>query len=332
VTQQSNVTAPAAAPIAAVQQAEPAPTLEARAAEILKAPTEEQTTEAKTETAEVSKEGKEAKPPSQVEADPAKRKAERDARLAAAAAEGRRRVDAKARLAEQDAARREAEAAKARAAELEAQLAKRIDPSKLDEAAFFALAAEAKIEPAKLAEFLKTSISDPSRVAASAAAKQLDPRLAEMQAKLDAAQARLDAIENEKKHAAQAAQERAHETEFVSFVKSAADSSPRAAAFAEKFGDEEFLKVARSVALTVPEGAGAQALLDSIEDRFEQLSAMYAPAAPAAAQTSKSQTTKAPAKPTTVSNTNAQERASVVEDDEWSSLSIEERAARIKRG
>ena len=121
--------------------------------------------------------------------------------------------------------------------------------------------------------------------------------------------------------------------QFTAYTQSNAADAPYASAFLREFGPDEFATVARSAAQSVPPNAGWQAVLDVIEDNLSGMAKIYA-ANPAAIQ----QRPQAPSKqvpaaakaPTTVSNSLAQERASVVDEDtNWGSLSFEERSAKV---
>jgi hypothetical protein len=239
-------------------------------------------------------------------------------------------VDAKAQKRQHEELQQRLAAAEKRAEEAERMAALRVDPEALDERGFFEAAAKAKVTPQRLAEYLKQQAENPELLAARAAETALTPKLSEMEKRIAEKEARLDAFLQQQEQAAEAASERAAFQHFAAYTTANAVTSPRSAAFLREFGPEEFQKIATSVAASVPPNAGPQALLDSLEENFARLARVYA-GSPAAAKQSIPQHNPGAAQPmTTVSNTLAQQRASVVnEDADWASLPFEERSARV---
>jgi hypothetical protein len=85
-----------------------------------------------------------------------------------------------------------------------------------------------------------------------------------------------------------------------------------------------------SAANTLHDGAGAQAVLDVIEENLSSLAAIYA--APPSNAPSKPNTPRGAAKPNTVSNSLAQQRSAVVDPEDLADLPYEERVRRLLLG
>lgn len=263
---------------------------------------------------------------------------ERRARLEALKADERARVDERARKSAGDELARELEKERQARAELEKRTQQLVDISKLDEAAFFKLAQDVKIPPQKLGEWIRESLANPEAIATQAATKHIDPRLAEMQAKLDSQQALINEFlegqrtEREQHQAHQATQG------FLTFVSQSSETAPIASQFLAKHGPAEFLKIAETAGASIPEGAGAHALLDAVESFLDgdgrmyaqQLAELYGLIPPSNAQHTPPPKSAA-AKAKTVSNADAQERASVVSESELAKLSFDERLEALKR-
>jgi hypothetical protein len=254
----------------------------------------------------------------------------RRARLAQLRQQEAASVDAKASKRQHEELQQRLAAAEKRAEEAERMAALRVDPETLDERGFFEAAAKAKVTPQRLAEYLKQQAENPELVAARAAESAISPKLTEIEKRIAEKEARLDAFLQQQEQAQQDAAEREAFHQFAAFTTANAVTSPRSSAFLREFGPDEFQKVATSVAATLPPNAGPQALLDSLEENFARLARVYA-GSPAAAKQSIPQSNPGAAKPmTTVSNTLAQQRASVVDEDaDWASLPFEERSARV---
>lgn len=262
--------------------------------------------------------------------DAAARAQARRERLAAMAARERQHVDQRARLAAADRLERELAAERQRAAELEKRANTYIDPSKLDAATFFQLAEQSKVEPAQLGEWLRNAMANPERVAVSSARKAIDPELEAIRRENAEIKNELQSYITAQRRAEERAEEARMEQAFVQAVTP--DVAPTAHVFLAKFGPEEFLKVARSAGRTLPEGAGQQALIDTIEEHLEQFASAFLPAQPVSKAPASPSPVRAAAKAnTTVSNAMAQQRASVVDEDDFADLSYDERLARLKR-
>lgn len=268
-----------------------------------------------------------------------KAREERRARLEALKADERARVDERARKSAGDELARELEKERQARAELEKRTQQLVDISKLDEAEFFKLAQRANIPPQRLGEWIRESLANPETLATHAATRAMDPRLAEMQAKLDRQEQQLrEFLEAQQSERAQhQAQQATHG--FLSFVSQSSDSAPLASQFLAKHGAEEFLKIAERAGASLPEGAGPHALLDTVENFLDgdgrtyaqQLAELYGLIPPSNAQHSTTPPKSAAAKAKTVSNADAQERASVVSESELAKLSFDERLEALKR-
>lgn len=302
---------------------------------VVHVPTLEERSSAAFEISQPAGEGNAPPDPSAVgseTSDADKARAERRAALAKLQEDERARVDAQAKHREADELRKQLAAEQAKREAVEKTY---VDPAKLDPQAFFEMAARLKVTPAELGAWLKSKQDDPAAFAAQAAQRAIDPKLAELEAKNAALEARL----NEFLTSQQAQQEKgeaAHYARaFESFTRENAATSPYAYRLLEEIGSEQFAQVATQTAARVPPGAGAQAILDEIEDDMAKLAKIYAPRGAATQQRQAPVTPPNPAAakaPTTVSNTLAQTRASVVDEDaDWASLPFEERSARLFR-
>lgn len=264
------------------------------------------------------------------DSDAASRAAERRARLAAMQETLRKQVDSKRRQNEAHDYARNYEEAQRRAQELEAAAAKRIDPASLDEAGFFKLANQLNISPQRLGEWIRDATLNPEQAAAAAAKQALDPRIAAAEERAAKAEALVQEFIAEQQRAQAAHYEAQQRAAFVQSI--AAEEAPHAAKFIASFGADEFLKIADSASRGLPDNAGRQALLDVIEENLERLAQVFMPTSSAPSSNGKQlpHVQPAAAKATTVSNSVAQERASVVEDDDWASLPFEVRLERMK--
>lgn len=259
--------------------------------------------------------------------------AERRARLAALKEGERQRVDAQARHRQsEELATRLAEAER-KAKEAEERAKSAINPSELNEEKFFELASSLNVPPQKLGEWIRDRMTNPEAAAAQAAARAIDPKLSAIEKRLAEKEAQLDAFLAQQRAQAEQAEEMRAAQEFFRFTESNAATAPHSARFLSKFGPAEFHKVAVSAAAMVPPHAGAQAVLDQIEENLATLAAIYSGDAPGTQQRPAHTPNPAAAKaPTTVSNTLAQQRAAVVDENaDWASLPFEERSARLFR-
>ncbi len=263
--------------------------------------------------------------------DAAKRAADRQARLAALKAQERASVDSQQRHRESETLRQQLAAAQKRADEAERIAQQRFDVDKLDETSFFDLARRAKVSPERLAEHLRESMSNPEYAATHAVNRAVDPAIKAMEKKLADQQAVIDRFLTQQQQSSMEAQEAAATREFIGYAQQNATDAPYAANFRSKFGPEQFATLAQSASASVPPGAGWQAVLDVIEENLSSMAQIYAPpgADPQRSQAPPKQSPAA-AKAPTISNSLAQERASVVDNDnDWGAISFEERSKRV---
>jgi hypothetical protein len=263
--------------------------------------------------------------PAPTDADTAR--AERRARLAKLQSEERQQVDSRREYAERDQMARQLAEAQARAKSLEESSAGRIDPSQLDEAKFFELAHQLNISPQKLGEFLTAQFNDPARAAVDRATQALDPRISAAEKRAADAEARVNEYIAEQQRRESQAQESQLRAQFVSSISP--QTAPKAAAFLGSFGQAEFLKIADAAANSLPAGAGAQDLIDEIEEGLGRLASAFGTTTPPSSKHALPHVPTAAAKAITVSNSHAQDRATVVDDDDFASLPVEERAKRL---
>jgi hypothetical protein len=264
--------------------------------------------------------------------DAAKARAERRAAIQKALAEEAERVDSQARRKAESEALARAKALEEEKRRLEERVAKAVDPDELDEAGFFALAERMKVTPQKLGEWLSQRQTHPEVVAAQYAQKAVDPQIAELKKQIEEQNAKLSAFEQQEKVKQETAAAYQRGESMLSFATANAAQAPFAARFLEAHGAEQFLNMANAVYGSVPKGPGwEQHVLDTIEDNLSELAKIYAP------RGASTQQTKAPplktngaAKPmTTISNTLAASRATVVDEEaDWAKLPFEERLKR----
>lgn len=319
------------------QQASPAAApAEANGAGVVSVPSLEERSNAAFEISQPGVEGADSSPADPSAAgfgtpDPnAAARAERRAAYEKLREEERARVDAQAKHREADELRKRLADTQREAEERTKNL---IDPSKLDPQSFFEMATRLNVDPKELGAWLKSKQEDPAAYAAQAAVKAVDPHIAELKATIAKQQQQLDAFLSGQQ-ATQEQQENAYYAQqFESFTQQNAATSPFAARLLAEIGSEQFARVASDAAARVPPGAGAQAVLDEIEEDMARLARVYQPQNAAQQRPAPTLPNPAAAKaPTTVSNTLAQTRASVVDEDaDWASLPFEERSARLFR-
>lgn len=261
----------------------------------------------------------------------AKARQDRRAALDKLRAEERAKVDAMAAIRERDDLRRQLQEERDRAK----AYATHVDPSKLTKEQFFELAEKNPgLSPQDLGEWLRERMANPEQVAATAARKAIDPELAELKKLVAEQKATIDGFMQSQQQAHHDAVERQASEQFYAFTHENAASAPTAARFLEKFGAKEFHPLALRAVQALPPGCGPQAVLDEIEEQLSQLGAIY-PAQPVANQQRRQASplttnTAAAQAPTHVTNSLAQQRSSVVDEDkDWASLSFEERSARV---
>lgn len=280
----------------------------------------------------------EASPPAPDQASPAvsaepdenaKARAERRATLERLRNEERAKVDAMAAMRERDELRKRL--ADYEAKEKSPKPANLVDVDALDEVGLLGLLGRSgKVDPHKLGEKLREMLADPSAHAAQAAKSAIDPEVAELKKQIAEQQEAINSFLHSQQQAQQEAEERHAAEQFYSFTRENATTSPYSARFLEKHGPEEFYKLAQSA---VRAGAvGAQGILDEIEETLTRLSGIYTaePANLQRRQATTPQPNPAAAKaPTHVTNTLAQQRSSVVDEDDFAGLTFEERSARV---
>lgn len=255
---------------------------------------------------------------------------ERRARLAALKERERASVDAKQRQHEADQIRARLEEAERRARENEEKLRSRIAPEELDEAKFFELAEQLKVPPTKLADWLRERMANPEAAAAQAARAVVDPKVSALEKKLAEQEQVIQRFLADQQRQRAEAEEQAAAQEFFEFTAQNATSAPYASSFL-KTRPQEFYKLALSAARRLPEGAGAQAILDQVEEDLTLLAPIFG-SQPSNAKHNPPPSPAAAKAITTVSNALAQERASVVDDSvDLASLSFEDRLERVKR-
>lgn len=262
------------------------------------------------------------------------KRAERRKALAEALAQERARVDAVSRQRQADEALKRAEAIERERAALEQQLSSRIDPSSLDEAGFFELAEKLNITPKKLGEWLQTQTMHPERIAAEAAKKQLDPTISKLAKELEETRAQIRKLESQRQEEAAREAAYARGESIVSTVKQSASHSPLANQYLQTYGEDAFLELANSV-YPGEVANWQQHTIDAVEEQLatfmEYANRLNTKPTPAAGSTpTPSIQGKAKQMTTTISNSLAQSRASVVDEDtDWSRLPYEERAKRV---
>lgn len=266
-------------------------------------------------------------------------KAARAARLAALREKDRERVDHKQRQAEQDKLTRRAADLERRATDAEAMASKRVDLDSLDEGAFLALAETKGISGDRLASWIREATNNPEKTAQAAALKATtstyDPKFAALEQKLAEQQKTIDSyIAAQQQQQVSASDERSLQ-HFTSYVTESKDAAPLASRLLEHDRDE-FLAMADVAGHSVPEGAGPEALLDAIEDLldgsarsvFTKYAPLFSPqGTPSTAKASPPP--RAAAKANTITNSLAAGRTSVVEEEDFASLDLDERARRI---
>ncbi len=188
----------------------------------------------------------------------------------------------------------------------------------------------------KVAEAIRESLSNPDIAASRAAREAVSPELAEARALIARQNARLDALENERAQERATVTERQHTERFIGHVEAQATRAPLAAALL-KHDRAEFLEMAQLASERVPPGAGADALLDAVEDILDtdvrgvanKYMAIYGQQTSPTSRATQPRT--GAVQPTTVSNSLAQERGSLVDEEDFARLSLNERARILSR-
>lgn len=262
----------------------------------------------------------------------ATKRAERRKELDTVLAREAQRVDAHSqRRANEDAMRR-AQAAERERDDLRQQLTGRIDPKSFAEpATFFELAQQHIKDPKALGAWLQKQANNPEIIAAEHAQRVIDPKLSALEQQNQALARQIEQLTNGINTDRATQQALARGDSMTTFTTANAAQAPYSARFLAKHGATEFLKLANSAyAGDVP--GWEQHTLDTVEDQLSQLAEIYAtPGAPPAKPSMTPQPNPGAAKPmTTVSNTLAQGRASVVDEEtDWAALPYEERSRRL---
>lgn len=258
-------------------------------------------------------------------------RAERKVRLDAIAAKQRASVDRKHKATEGDRAAAQFVELQRQTADLQRVADARIDPASLDEAGFFGLAERLQISPAKLGEWIREQIANPERGAAEAAAKrvraEVNPEVAALKSQIEELKDVVgrDQAQRTEREYSQAEMQSARE--FFALTESRATDAPYAAAYLRHHGPEKFYELASAAASRVDHGSGLDSVLDIIEERLSELAPVYAPTS----QLKASSKPVAAARANTISNQLASARSTVVEDVDFSKLSLDERAAMLIR-
>lgn len=268
-------------------------------------------------------------------------RAARRERLATLTAKDRERVDHKQRQAEQDKLARRAAEFERRATDAEALAAKRVDLDNLDEASFLALAEKKNISGDRLSAWIRDAATNPEKIAQAAALKAqseaIDPKFAALERRLAEQDAQIQSYIAAQQKQQLDAQEAHDIQQFKGFVGHSAERAPLAARLLEH-DEDEFLAMADVAGHSVPPGAGAEALLDAIEDLLDsdggargvytKYAKIFGPQGTPSTDKA-SPPPRAAAKANTISNSLAATRTSVVEEDDFASLDLDERARRL---
>lgn len=264
------------------------------------------------------------------------RRAERRARLDALKATERQSVDRKERQSANDKLQRDFAAAQARAEQAEARAAAGIDRSILkDPLKVIKLLEDAGIPADQVANAIRESITNPEITATRAAREAISPELAAMRQAMEAQQAQIADLLAQQSAASAHATEQRDTEDFLGFAGAAKDTHKLSASLLAH-DRNEFLALANIAAAGVPAGAGRAALLDRLEDMLDgdvrQVAQKYAAIyGPTPAPSPATQPRSGAVQPTTVSNSLAQGRSTLVEEEDFARLPIEERAKRLIR-
>lgn len=187
----------------------------------------------------------------------------------------------------------------------------------------------------KVAEAIRESLTNPDIAASRAAREAVSPELAEERRARAALEARLNALEAERATERQSVAEQRFTDQFTRHVDAQAARAPLSAALL-KHDRSEFLQMMHAAAERCPDGAGADALLDAVEDLLDtdvravatKYGAIFSPST--AAPTSRANEPRNGAvQPRTLSNSLVTERGSVVDEEDLARLPVEERVKRM---
>lgn len=193
------------------------------------------------------------------------------------------------------------------------------------------IAQRMKVDPVKFGASIREFLSDPEAQQTAETKRIVDPVLQEARDMIAALQAERDSFRAERTNSQKQAEGAQAASTFVAFATSNAEQAPLAASYMKHRGADALLDLADQACSGLPQGAGPQAILDAVEDALYELSTSLGikPSSPPRnAKTAISQ------KPTAqgISNRAASERTEIVDEDaRWSRMSVEERAAELKR-
>lgn len=278
-----------------------------------------------------------AAPPAPAPVEPdaaAQARAARRAALAQFKEQERAQVESKTAVKERDELRK-------KLATLEEQgkaYATYIDPSKMTKEKFFSIAEQIPdLSPKELGEWLRESMANPDQAAARAAKAAVDPEVAALKKQLADQQAALEEFKNQQQSERAQAEEQRYAHELHAFVQENAAHAPLTARFVAAKGLQGLYEAALSVAQRLPAGAGPQAVLDELEESLIAGQRDYASIYGNPVTNTQRQPAFTPPQhqaaakaPTHVSNTLAQQRSSVVDEQaDFARLPYSERANRV---
>lgn len=270
--------------------------------------------------------------------DPAKRAEERRARLEEAKLRMRQRVDDKARQTAHERMQADLAAAQKRIADAEAAAQARLDRVTLKDPIAILREMEREGVPADaVANAIRERMQNPEAVAERMARTAITPEVAAIRKENEALKARLDAFEKAQAEAQAQAEEERSTQEFLGFVKQSAQAAPLSAKLLDK-NPREFIQLATLAAERV-QGLGPTALLDAVEEMIHTevrtIAETYSSVIgliPSQQTQALPPTPRAAAQANTVSNSLAQGRTAIVDEEkDWAALPLEERAARLIR-
>lgn len=306
----------------------PAKSFEERAADIFGSDADVASAMAETDATQETS----AAPPA-VESDAvAQARAARRAALAQAKEQERQQVDNKTAVKERDELRK-------KLATLEEQTkayAAYIDPAKLTKDQFFQLAEKnPDLSPKELGEWLRERMANPEEAARRAATSAVDPKLQALEKKIAEQEEAIQRFLTEQQTQRQHAEDMQAAHELHAFVQENAAVAPLTARFVAAKGLQGLYEAALSVAQRLPEGAGPQAVLDELEESLvagqRDYAAIYGNQPTQRQPAFSPPPNQAAAKaPMNVSNTLAQQRSSVVDEQtDFAKLPYAERASRV---
>lgn len=252
--------------------------------------------------------------------------ADQDAQVAARRAARAQDKQLAQQLAQERAQREAAEQKLQRAAAL-------IDPDAIDEAGILELMAKKGIPPKQLIDWAAERVKNPELAAKEAATRALDPKVAKLQGELqEAKQVIADFLKSQAQMTA-AQQQRQVEDQFCAAVKPEAHPLAARVLGANRAA---FLQTAEAAANQLAQRYGQitpEQILDAIETEFEAHATLLGAAQSTEQKPPGAKPNPPKVQPTTISNRAAAERASHKDaEDEWASLSFEERKRRLLAG